>query len=521
MRLRRLLDFPAFIFGAVWILLITSGRGRLFQDPGSFSHTVIGERIVETGQLIYRDSFSFTRFGDPWIAQQWLGECVMAVVHRLAGLDGLLAVTASLIALLYSGLAFRIERSGMNLVIGSLILFLSFAAGSHHFHVRPHVVTILFMAVLYSRLSDVESGKTGPGSLFWLVPMFVLWANIHGGALGGLFTFLIVAAGWTIAWGLGRPGPIRDRRQSASLWALVLLCFATPIVNPYGPALPATWLDIMRSQAISELIREHASVLTLLRHGDTASFIPIAILLSLGVFYLAILAGTDGRDRKVTWFVPIVWLFLSLSRIRHAPLFGVLSVIAIADMFPYCRWVHRLGDRGLVAFRARNPVEGPRVSHIPGYVVAAVVTAAALIAFHGSAQLPSNAQKWVKLDAVHWPLDVLPELQALDKNRAQGSMIFNDMLFGGFLMYHTPGLRVFIDDRCELYGDDFLLKYVKADRSDFESWTKAYRFDLALLEPDSTYRKFIEENPDWHVVTRCPAAVLYQKRRSADAGADG
>ena len=38
------------------------------------------------------------------------------------------------------------------------------------------------------------------------------------------------------------------------------------------------------------------------------------------------------------------------------------------------------------------------------------------------------------------------------------------MLFGGFLIYHTPGFRVFIDDRCELYGDEFMVKYVKAGR---------------------------------------------------------
>jgi hypothetical protein len=92
------------------------------------------------------------------------------------------------------------------------------------------------------------------------------------------------------------------------------------------------------------------------------------------------------------------------------------------------------------------------------------------------------------------------------------------MLFGGFLMYQTPGLRVFIDDRCELYGDGFLLKYVKADRPDFEAWTTAYRFDLALLEPDSNYRKYFEEDPDWHVVKRTPSAVLYEKRRDGNPG---
>ena len=86
------------------------------------------------------------------------------------------------------------------------------------------------------------------------------------------------------------------------------------------------------------------------------------------------------------------------------------------------------------------------------------------------------------------------------------------MLFGGFLIYHTPGFRVFIDDRCELYGDKFIIKYVKADRTDYAAWEQFYRFDLALLSPDSNYKKYFEGNPDWRVIKRCRAAVLYQKR---------
>ena len=127
----------------------------------------------------------------------------MAVTQRMAGLDGLLVVTVSLIALLYSNLALRIERSGMNLALGSLILALSLAASSHHFHVRPHIVTMFFMIIVYSRLCDIESGRKNISTLFWLIPVLIIWSNIHGGALGGLFTLLIAAAGWTLAclWG--------------------------------------------------------------------------------------------------------------------------------------------------------------------------------------------------------------------------------------------------------------------------------------------------------------------------------
>ena len=100
MKLKSIFGFHAWIFFSVWLLLFMAGKSKLFRDPGTFSHTVFGEHILDTGHLIYQDSFSFTHFGEPWIAQQWLGECIMAAIQRLAGLDGLLVVTVSLIALL-------------------------------------------------------------------------------------------------------------------------------------------------------------------------------------------------------------------------------------------------------------------------------------------------------------------------------------------------------------------------------------------------------------------------------------
>ena len=41
-------------------------------------------------------------------------------------------------------------------------------------------------------------------------------------------------------------------------------------------------------------------------------------------------------------------------------------------------------------------------------------------------------------------------------DRPPGTRIFCEYAYGGFLIYHAPGYRVFIDDRCELFGDEFL-----------------------------------------------------------------
>jgi hypothetical protein len=64
------------------------------------------------------------------------------------------------------------------------------------------------------------------------------------------------------------------------------------------------------------------------------------------------------------------------------------------------------------------------------------------------------------------------------------------MLFGGFLIYHTPGLYVSIGDRCELYADEGLLAYMEAlehDPAQLDRWTRDDGFDLTLTATGSGF----------------------------------
>src|SRR4051812_33026205 len=37
------------LFVCLWLVLLVGGRSRFFQDPGTFWHTVVGERIIRQG----------------------------------------------------------------------------------------------------------------------------------------------------------------------------------------------------------------------------------------------------------------------------------------------------------------------------------------------------------------------------------------------------------------------------------------------------------------------------------------
>jgi hypothetical protein len=504
-------NFDIFVFAAVWLLLLFAGRSKLFRDPGTFFHTAVGERILHTGCLVRQDPFSFTMYGKEWIAHQWLGECTMALVNRMGGFDGLLAMAAALLALLFGSLARRLAHSGMNPVLGVLLVGMALASSSHHLHVRPHLASILFLAVTYGLLCDYEMRRIRVKRLYWLVPLFIAWTNIHGGVLGGLLTLLLVISGWTV-WKLaGLESPIRRGKDATHLWLLGVLCTATTLMSPYGMDLPVTWLSIVRSPYIRETIQEHASLLTLIEHGDSSAVLIIANLLAFGLFYIALIFGTKKSELRTTWMVPLVWLGLFLSSNRNGPLFSVVLLIAIADLYPRVGWVNALSAKGSATFRLwdGSVLFLKRSSRI---AIMTVIVAGTAFIYSMAVKPVLESGNWVALDRGHWPIDHLEYLVKYEKELGPGAPIFNDMLYGGFLIYHTPGLRVFIDDRWELYGDDFMRRYIDAGPDDFKQWESRYHFEIALVNPRSSYCSYLNSEEGWKVVAASNAAVLYRKR---------
>ena len=122
---------------------------------------------------------------------------------------------------------------------------------------------------------------------------------------------------------------------------------------------------------------------------------------------------------------------------------------------------------------------------------------------------------WAQFDPARWPVELLPALDEIGRSHADGTRIFNDLNFGGFLIYHAPRLRVFVDDRCSLYGTEFLLAYDRARREEpdqIDRWQAQYGFDYALVEAGGPFDRRLAGAAPWTLLGRTPAAALYQRR---------
>ena len=81
----------AFLMPILVLFWCTTGVGWLLTDSDTGWHIRTGEWILKNGRIPATDLFSFTKFGQPWFAWEWLSDVSMAAVHRHFGLGGIVA----------------------------------------------------------------------------------------------------------------------------------------------------------------------------------------------------------------------------------------------------------------------------------------------------------------------------------------------------------------------------------------------------------------------------------------------
>jgi hypothetical protein len=516
-------------FLAVWAGCLVGLRERAFLDPGSLWHVKVGELILADG-LPRTDPFTYTFAGRPWVPQQWLAEVGMAAAHRLAGLDALLLGLATLVAVVFTAIFRRCVAAGMGPVLAGLVVGGGLAAGAFHYCARPHMATVALLAWTMLCVVDFDRGRCGPWRLAGLIPLFAVWTNLHGGVLAGILTLGLAVGGWLLkSQGVKSQVTSPDHTEGSSdlrlatcgpatpalLLGILAACALTPFVNPFGLELLHTWGRIVGSAVLPRVVDEHMPLDPRTPNGRA--------VLGYGLFYLVLLAGGLPARPRVTWLIPVVWLALSLKGIRNGPLFAVTAAVAVADLWPHTVW-HRLlkrhGDGSLV----RDPDPAPRPWLRPMLVPAAAVLAAFGLQL-GRVNLPVVGAGWARLDPEVVPTDLTAGLTAYAAAVPPGTPVFNDANLGGYLIYHTPSLRIFMDDRCELYGDDWIRRYAEvlgsppdeAGRA-FEGWAAEYGFARAVVvthRPDGRTPplvRYLADHPDrWREIIRGRRAAVYER----------
>ena len=474
--------FAAGLAGVMVVIVLAKG----LTDPDFFTHVRTGQLIVDTGQIPTTDPFSFTWNGQPWILHEWLSEVLMYLLISSVGALASLILFGLIPGTLLAILAFALIRRGVPLRPVALACVLSAWVFIPYVTIRPQAISWLFMAILLVFLWGL--GPERPRRAMWLIPLFILWANVHGLWVIGLGVVFLYGL-FTLAGRTPMSAPEARRWMAAAFVGCLFAVMLTP-AGPAGVLYPLRYIDsgdwglanIHEWQSPDFHSVAHLGLLTL-----------IVTLLAVGLWN-----GTPG------WMGVLAMggVVLSLVSLRNAPLLAVWAVPVIATSLA-ARWPARLTPRPVPAGQVRTR----RIME--------VVTALVVVVGSAIFVLPQTPAVHLEESITHvFPvasLDIVLE-------QSPNARVLAEYGWGGYVIYagYDHGARVFVDGRNDMYDQSILEDY-SAIRSADPGWQAlldSYQVDAMIWPPDVVLTRGLLDQPmpdgtTWCEAYRDDTQVLY------------
>lgn len=444
---------------------------RGLNDADLFWHLLNGEQLLATGRPVTVDPYSFTYPGGVRLPHEWLTEGLMYILIESIGPDVTLAAFSLALPLGFLCLGLALVSRGVPVPAVAIATILPAMVAFPYLSVRPQVLSWTLLALELALLISLDQQRR-----LWilaLIPLFVLWANLHG-----LYAVGLAVLGWYALWTLtGRT----ELRESRLLVVGVLLgTVAGTVISPGGFATLLYPLRFLRAGDWGlENIPEWAS-------PNFHDAIQIPVLLLIIALALAARARTPG------WLggLGIIGVVMTLMANRNAPVLAVFAIPVMAHAA--ATWMQQSPRRPKVegSARGRRTLESLIVVVLVGACVSVVL---------GS---PRGIQLGRFPDAA---VDVLSE-------RQPDARVFAEYGWGGFVAYrlHDQGGRVFVDGRNDMYPESVLDDYIDIRNAE-TGWgqlVEQYGVEAVLLPPDAPLVRGIAQAHGWCELLRDDKQVL-------------
>lgn len=445
-----------FLLAAVTTRLLLS---RWAVDPDSLFHLTSGRWIVQHRAIPTTDVLSW--FGSThatrWLPHEWLFDVVAYVSWRVAGFQGVFALTAALVGASVLCVRRLAEIRGASWLRSLAVALVALVGLARFISPRPGAVTFVLLPLMAILL---ERDRWIPALL-----LFVLGMNVHGGAY--------------------------------PIYLLVVIYYASPR-RPWM-IVAAAALVLAQPLTFGLLKYPFFTLDPLMRY--ITEFQPTA--LGTDYLFVAVLVACwfllDRRDMRTRdLLAAAVLVGLALTSVRNQAFFFVLGLPLLA---PYFR-LSRVAD---------SPPRAPRLAD--RYARSSVgYDAAVLAALLGiAALLAASISPWTVNADKGYPRG------AFDYVKAHGiTRFWNEWNDGGYLMFN--GAPPLVDGRADPFASFFnpgvtlALEYMRSYKleTDIRPFLRKYGITDLIVDHDVTLYQVLSQSRDFRVLYRDGQATVFE-----------
>lgn len=467
-------------------------------DPDLYGHLRFGQQILAAAQVPRVDTYSYSVVGLRWISHEWLSDVLLAWFYFHWGVIGLkvmkLGCTAAIIVLLLEAM----RETGASVVTQISIMLLAGIRLSAQMQFRPQIFTYLLLALILMLLA--RDNFRGRAMLWVAVPIFALWANLHGGFVIGLSAmglYAIVRGGQDFATG---HGPARFFH----LAAVTSACIVATVLTPYGTG---SWLSVLHTIGNPEMLRAInewqplLSAMVVEYHSAPMLFVYDLSMLAIFLGTAGVIALAPSTDDLAMIAIAGVLVASAFIQVRNVPL-GMM-----AAMIPLAR-------HATLALRARWPAGSsssvpPRPISLPGQIVL-LIAAFALAAETGLFSSTLGLTEPYPVGA----------LEFMQRHNLSGNMLC-EYSWNDYVIFHeSPRDKVFLDSRFEMIYPRRIIEAYFAfafDHAGAAQTLAGFPNDFVLINPKTLAANVMARAAKWTLIYGDSNSSLYARRDSRAA----
>jgi len=456
------------------------------QDLGR--HLLTGKLIISTREVPKVNLFSYTYPLFPFVNHHWFSEVIFYLLYKISGFDGLLVSAVIIILISFTGIfLYAWKRYSINAITISALFY--FPILFERTDIRPEIFSFLLLSLFIIILSSFREKYTG--WIFFLIPLELLWVNLHiyfpiGIAVLGIF-LLDAIISHIVFFFSGKKlllNHILGDKKNVTLVVVLLSCCFITLFNPNGFSGAIYPFRVFQNYGYS--IEENQNIFFLesfYPHETILYFIISVILLFL---FLII---SFKRTRVVDWLLAIFFTYLGISAIRNFPLFVFGTFLIFCNVIS---GVEKSGVNILARHYSKKKIN-----------IALFILLFIAIILQSKHILSKKDFGFGVVTGASRGADFFL------KHHLSGPM-FNNFDIGSYVEYRMyPREKVFVDGRPEAYPQKFFQQVyipMQNDPNIFKMVDDKYHFNTIFFSyTDQTpwaaaFLKQITQNNDWKLV---------------------
>lgn len=481
--LRKVFGFPI-LLAVLFAFVVFLAVPKRIADPDIGWHLRNAEVQLHTHAFLRLDLYSFTTPGKPWMDHEWLSEIPFYLAWRAFGPRGIFLVTVAAIETILLGILGLAYIESKSIKAAFLVSFVSIFLAGVSFGPRTLLFGWIFLVLELCLLASFRRGR----DFLWALPfVFVLWVNAHGSWMIGLVVLGLFTLSGCVQGRWGSVEAIRwSRPQARKLAWVSLLSTLAVFINPYGWRLALYPFDMAFHQKLNIASVDEWRSLDF--HSPRGKIV-------LATMAAALLLQMVRRRRWMLHEVLflLVGTYAALTYSRFLFLAAILIVPFLAkDLW---HWMPYHANRDKPWLNA-------------AIMLGAVVTMVLLF--------PTNRQLNERSSSVYPDGRALVYLQ----NFHPHGNVFNDYLWGGYLIWNVRQVPVFIDSRVDVFErNGILADYLHAIRiEDSLQILDKYSIQYVLFENHRPLSYLLQHTPGWKVDYQDKTTILFERTKRSSQG---